>query len=30
MRLRFFNFVAPLEQAGARVTREDDVPAAAR
>jgi probable phosphoglycerate mutase len=30
MRLRFFNFVAPLEQAGAPVTREDDVPAAAR
>ncbi len=30
MRLRFYNFVAPLEQAGAPVTREDDVPAAAR
>jgi len=28
MRLRFYNFVAPLEQAGAPVTRENDVPAA--
>jgi 2,3-bisphosphoglycerate-dependent phosphoglycerate mutase len=30
MRLRFFNFVAPLEEGGAPVTRETDAPAAAR
>jgi len=30
MRLRFYNFVAPLEQAGAPVTRENDAPAAPR
>jgi broad specificity phosphatase PhoE len=30
MRLRLYNFVAPLEEAGAPVTRESDAPAAAR